>query len=185
MECKTEIILLSHFRFIAVLLNFLNFHDNYRMVGKGVDIMVSGKYPQQPVIAVGAVVVHQNHILLIRRGKEPARGEWAIPGGRVELGETMHEAAVREVMEETSVSIRPGELVYFFETIQPDPSGRIRFHYAIFDFMAEYLAGEPTPRDDAMDARWVAAADAETYNLNTKTRDLLNRIGITSHSDVI
>ncbi len=147
--------------------------------------MVSGKYPQQPVIAVGAVVVHNNRILLIRRGKEPAMGEWAIPGGRVELGETMREAAAREVMEETCVSIRPGELVYFFETIQPDPDGRIRFHYAIFDFMAEYLAGEPNPRDDAVDARWVSAADAGTYNLNIKTRDLLNRIGITSPSDVI
>jgi ADP-ribose pyrophosphatase len=138
--------------------------------------MLSGKYPQQPVIAVGAVVMRQNRILLIRRGKEPAMGEWAIPGGRVELGETMHEAAAREVMEETCVSIRPGELVYFFETILPDPDGRIQFHYAIFDFMAEYLAGEPNPRDDAMDARWVSAEDADTYNLNTRTRELLNRI---------
>ena len=139
--------------------------------------MVSGEYPKQPVVAVGAVVLHQNRILLIRRGKEPARGEWAIPGGRVELGETMREAAAREVMEETCVSIRPGEPVYFFETIQPDPDHRIRFHYAIFDFMAEYLAGRPIPRDDATDARWVSAADADTYNLNIRTRDLLNRIG--------
>jgi len=142
--------------------------------------MVSGKYPQQPVIAVGAVVVHKNCILLIRRGKEPAKGEWAIPGGRVELGETMREAAAREIMEETCVSIRPGELVYFFETIQPDPDGRILFHYAIFDFMAEYLAGKPNPGDDVTDARWVSAADANTYNLNIKTRGLLNRIGFIS-----
>jgi ADP-ribose pyrophosphatase len=139
--------------------------------------MVSGNYPQQPVIAVGAVVVHQNRILLIRRGKEPARGEWAIPGGRVELGETMHAAVAREVLEETGVSIRPGELVYFFETIQPDPDGRIRFHYAIFDFMADYLAGDPLPQDDAMDARWVSATDADAYNLNIRTRDLLHQIG--------
>lgn len=145
--------------------------------------MVSGQYPQQPVIAVGAVVLHQNRILLIRRSKEPARGEWAIPGGRVELGETMREAAAREVMEETCVSIRPGELIYFFETIQPDPKGRIQFHYAIFDFRAEYLAGEPTPRDDAMDARWVSAEDADTYHLNIKTRDLLNRIGFIHETD--
>ena len=142
--------------------------------------MVSGKYPQKPIIAVGAVVVHQNRILLIRRGKNPAKGEWAIPGGRVELGETMREAAAREIMEETGVSIRPGKLVYFFETIQPDPDGRIRFHYVIFDFMAEYLSGEPSPRDDAMDARWISADDVHTYNLNTRTRDLLNRIGIKS-----
>jgi len=139
--------------------------------------MLSGKYPLQPIIAVGAVVLHQDRILLIRRGKEPARGQWAIPGGRVELGETMHAAVIREIMEETSVSIRPGELVYFFETIQPDPEGRIQFHYAIFDFMAEYLAGEPTPRDDALDARWVSATDVQTYNLNIKTRDLLHEIG--------
>ena len=104
-------------------------------------------------------------------------GEWAIPGGRVELGETMREAAVREIMEETGVSIRPGELVYFFETILPDPDGKIRFHYAIFDFMAEYLTGEPTPRDDALEARWVSATEVETYNLNPKTRDLLHQIG--------
>jgi ADP-ribose pyrophosphatase len=145
--------------------------------------MVSSKYPQQPVIAVGAVVMHQNRILLIRRGKEPARGEWAIPGGRVELGETMREALAREVMEETCVSIRVGELVYFFETIQPDLDGRIRFHYTIFDFMAEYLAGEPNPRDDAIDARWVSAADTDTCNLNIKTRDLLNQIGFINRTD--
>jgi 8-oxo-dGTP diphosphatase len=157
-------------------MNFYKLYLSKNKFGKGVELMISGKYPPQPVIAVGAVVLYQNRILLIRRGKEPAKGEWAIPGGRVELGETMREAAMREVMEETGVSIRPGELVYFFETIQPDPNGRIRFHYAIFDFMAEYLAGEPTPRDDALDARWVSAAEANTHNLNTKTRDLLNRI---------
>jgi 8-oxo-dGTP diphosphatase len=139
--------------------------------------MSSGQYPRQPTIAVGAVVVHQNRVLLVRRGKEPAKGQWAIPGGRVELGETMHAAAIREIMEETRVSIRPGKLIYYFETIQPDPDGNIQFHYAIFDFMAEYLAGDPTPRDDAADARWVSATDVQAYNLNTKTRDLLHRIG--------
>ena len=139
--------------------------------------MVSGKYPLQPIVAVGAVVMHQEQILLIRRGKEPAQGEWAIPGGRVELGETMREAATRETMEETGISIRPGKLVYYFETIQPDADGRIRFHYTIFDFIAEYLAGEPNPSDDALDARWVLASDIHTYKLNIKIRDLLNRIG--------
>ena len=139
--------------------------------------MVSGKYPPQPVIAVGGVVVHENCVLLIRRGKEPARGEWAIPGGRVKLGETMREAVVREIKEETAVSVRPGKLVYYFETIQPDSDGRIQYHYAIFDFKATYLAGEPMAHDDAMDARWVSPTEVKAYNLNTKTRDLLNRIG--------
>jgi len=139
--------------------------------------MAPGKYPLQPIVAVGAVVMHQERILLIRRGKEPAQGEWAIPGGRVELGETMHEAATRETREETGISIRPGKLIYYFETIQPDADGRIRFHYTIFDFMAEYLAGEPEPGDDALEAGWISPVDACAYNLNTKTRDLLTRIG--------
>ena len=138
--------------------------------------MGSGTYPKKPVVAVGAVVLHRDRILLVRRGKQPAKGEWAIPGGRVELGETMHEAAAREVLEETGISVRPGKMVYFFETIQPDPDARIRFHYVILDFMAEYLSGEPVPRDDAMDARWVSLAEIPNYGLNARTLDLLKQI---------
>jgi len=139
--------------------------------------MTTGAYPQQPLVAVGAVVIHQNRVLLVRRGKQPAKGDWAIPGGRVELGERMHAAAVREVMEETGVSIQPGELIYYFETIQPDPDGNILFHYVIFDFMATYLAGEPIPQDDALDARWIAPSEIHAYGLNPRTQDLLRQIG--------
>jgi len=138
--------------------------------------MKSPTYPKQPVIAVGAVVIHQDRILLVCRGKQPAKGEWAIPGGRVELGETMHEAAVREVLEETDVCIRPGELIYYFETIQPDANRQIQFHYVIFDFMAKYVSGNPTPHDDARDARWVSAAEIPSYPLNARTLDLLKQI---------
>ena len=139
--------------------------------------MTSGAYPQQPIVAVGAVVIHQSRVLLVRRGQQPAKGDWAIPGGRVELGEQMHAAAAREVLEETGVSIQPGELIYYFETIQPDSDGKIRFHYVIFDFMATYLAGEPIPQDDALDARWIAPAELHAYGLNPRTQDLLQQIG--------
>ena len=139
--------------------------------------MTTGAYPPYPLVAVGAVVIHENRVLLVRRGKQPAKGDWAIPGGRVELGESMRAAAAREVLEETGISIQPGELIYYFETIQPDHNGKIQFHYVIFDFMATYLAGEPHPQDDALDARWVAPAEIHTYGLNPRTHDLLKQIG--------
>lgn len=139
--------------------------------------MVSGEFPQQPVLAVGAVVLYQGQVLLIRRGKQPAKGEWAIPGGRVELGETMRAAAVREVREETGITIEPKELVYSFETILPQGDGRIQFHYVIFDFMAEYLSGEIDPKDDALDARWIAPNEISYLHLNARTIDLLTQIG--------
>jgi ADP-ribose pyrophosphatase len=140
-------------------------------------MMTTGAYPQQPVVAVGAVVIHQNRVLLVRRGKQPAKGDWAIPGGRVELGERMRAAVTREVLEETGVSIQPGELIYYFETIHPDPDGKIQFHYVIFDFMATYLAGEPNPQDDALDARWIAPTEIQAFGLNPRTHDLLKQIG--------
>jgi len=139
--------------------------------------MTTGAYPQQPIVAVGAVVIHENRVLLVRRGKQPAKGDWAIPGGRVELGERMHAAAAREVLEETGVSIQPSELIYYFETIQPDQNGKIQFHYVIFDFMAAYLTGKPDPQDDAVDARWIAPTEIHNLGLNPRTHDLLKQIG--------
>ena len=139
--------------------------------------MTTGAYPQQPIVAVGAVVIHRNRVLLVRRGKQPAKGDWAIPGGRVELGESMQAAAAREVLEETGISIKPGELIYYFETIQPDQNGKIQFHYIIFDFMATYLTGEPNPQDDALDARWIAPTEIHAFGLNQRTQDLLKQIG--------
>ena len=138
--------------------------------------MTTGAYPQQPIVAVGAVVIHHNRVLLVRRGKQPAKGDWAIPGGRVELGERMHAAAAREVFEETGVRIDPGKLIYYFETIQPDQDGKIQFHYVIFDFMATYLEGIPSPQDDALDARWIPPNEIHTYKLNPRTQDLLQQI---------
>jgi len=138
--------------------------------------MTTGAYPQQPIVAVGAVVIHENRVLLVRRGKEPAKGDWAIPGGRVELGERMHAAAAREVLEETGISVQPQEMIYYFETIQPDQNGKIQFHYVIFDFMATYLEGEPNPQDDAVDARWIAPNEIPAFGLNPRTQDLLKQI---------
>ncbi len=133
----------------------------------------SSEYPDAPRLAVGAVVFKENRVLLVKRGKPPGMGQWAIPGGSVKLGETLQVAAEREVMEETGIVIAAREPVYTFDVVARDPHGRIRFHYVIVDLSAEYMSGELRPGDDAVAARWVAADELVSLAVNSRTRTLL------------
>lgn len=131
------------------------------------------EYPDQPCLAVGAVVFRDDQVLLVRRGKPPAADQWAIPGGRVNLGETLREAAEREIREETGILIRALEPVFQFESIHRDSDGRIRFHYVIIDLSGTYLDGEIQPGDDATDARWVSRSELRELPVNPVTLKLL------------
>jgi len=135
------------------------------------------EYPDFPRVAVGAVVVRNHQVLLVLRGKPPAEGEWSIPGGSVELGESFQAAAEREIWEETGIRIRTAHLLHAFDSIVRDRHGRIRFHYVILDVMGTYVSGTPRPGDDVRDARWIRAATLYRYRLNPGTCDLLRRIG--------
>ncbi len=143
-------------------------------------VVISTIYPDAPRVAVGAVVVDRGKVLLVLRGKAPAKDLWAIPGGSVNLGETLQAAAEREVLEETGLQIRAGEIIYAFEKIEQDDTGQIRFHYVILDLRAEVL--EPAqplrPADDVSDAGWFSLADLDRRNLpvSDTTRTLLERI---------
>ncbi len=130
-------------------------------------------YPDQPIAAVGAIVFKDNRVLLVRRGRPPAEDLWAIPGGRVEIGETLQEAAEREILEETGIVIRALDPVYTFEVLDRDTRGGIRFHYVIVDLIAEYIRGEPLAGDDAAAARWIPADELSTLKVSSKTRRLL------------
>jgi len=132
-----------------------------------------GAYPDQPRVAVGAIVFKDNRVLLIRRGKPPAENLWAIPGGRVEIGETLQEAAEREILEETAITIRAQVPVYTFDVIERDTRDRIRFHYVIVDLTADYIRGQPRAGDDASAARWVSSDELTTLKVSPKTRQLL------------
>jgi len=132
-----------------------------------------GSYPDLPRVAVGAIVFKDNKILLVRRGKPPADNLWAIPGGRVEIGETLQEAAEREILEETGIAIRARVPVYTFDVIDRDSRGRIRFHYVIVDLTADYIRGEPRAGDDASAARWISSDELATLEVSSKTRQLL------------
>jgi 8-oxo-dGTP diphosphatase len=130
-------------------------------------------YPAHPRVAVGAVVFKDGCVLLVRRGKPPAEGLWAIPGGSVEIGETLQEAAEREILEETGVQIRASKPIYTFDVIDRDAAENVRFHYVIVDLVADYVLGEPSPGDDALEARWVSARDIHNLKVSTTTLKLL------------
>ena len=126
------------------------------------------------------VVWKDDHVLLIQRGKEPMRGSWSIPGGSHDIGETVREAAVREVMEETGVTIALGPIIDVIDTVRRDDDGRIRTHYTLVDFAAIWVSGEPVAGDDAMNAEFVPFEDAlarltwsETARVIRESRRLL------------
>jgi ADP-ribose pyrophosphatase len=131
-------------------------------------------YPDHPRVAIGAVVFKNNEVLLVRRGKAPSQDLWAIPGGKVRLGESLKQAAEREIKEETGIMIRAREPVFTFDHVEYDEHDRIRFHYVIVDLIADYLAGQPTPGDDALEARWVSPGELKRLKVSKKTLELLN-----------
>jgi 8-oxo-dGTP diphosphatase len=116
------------------------------------------------VLGVGAVVVRADAALLIRRGKEPLRGRWVVPGGTVELGETLEEAVAREVLEETGIVVRPLEVMKVFDAIERDGAG-VRFHYVVVDYRCAYVSGEARAGSDAEAVAWVGEADLSSFDL--------------------
>jgi ADP-ribose pyrophosphatase len=132
-----------------------------------------GEYPNQPCVAVGAVVFHNNGVLLVRRGQPPSQDLWAIPGGKVGLGETLQEAAEREILEETGVTIHARRPIYTFDLLEKDEHGRIQFHYVIIDLIADYVAGQIHAGDDAREVRWVRPDDLHQLSISPRTISLL------------
>ncbi len=130
-------------------------------------------YPDRPRVAAGAIVFNENRILLVLRGHAPAEKMWAIPGGSVELGETLQQAAEREIYEETGIVIHARTPVFTFDLIVRDDAGSVQFHYVIVDLIADYVSGELRPGDDALDARWVSAQEIQNLKLSLNTEKLL------------
>ena len=138
--------------------------------------MVSRVYPESPRVGVGALVIHENKVLLIKRGVAPSEGQWAVPGGSLELGETLQAGAERETLEETGVKVAVKKPVYAFDYIERDDDGNIKFHFVIVDLWADYVSGEPVGRDDALEARWVGKEGIKTLPLGENTLKLLKFI---------
>jgi len=126
----------------------------------------------RPSVGVGAVVVHEGRVLLIRRGKEPLRGRWVVPGGTVEAGETLQDALVREIQEETGLVVRPREIVAVFDRIERDGGG-VRYHYVIIDYLCDYVSGTPVASSDAEAVAFVSPDDLPAYALPEKALEVV------------
>ena len=133
------------------------------------------QYPDRPIVSVGAVVIDGQRVLLVKRGQEPLKGRWSLPGGVVEAGEELHAAVVREVREETGLSVRAGDVVEVLDRITRDADGRIEFHYVIIDYLCQVVGGTLACASDADDAQWVDRAELTGYDLTTKVGEVIAR----------
>jgi 8-oxo-dGTP diphosphatase len=140
------------------------------------------KYPDRPIVAVGAVIFHGDRVLLIQRGQEPLKGEWSLPGGVVELGETLEAALVREVREETSLDVVAGEVVEVLDSIRRDAAGRTEYHYIIIDYACRLLGDAPAAAahgTDATDVRWVAIDELERLGVTAGAIAVIRKAPVT------
>ena len=132
-------------------------------------------YPDRPYVGVGIVVFRGDEVLLVERAKPPIRNRWSIPGGAQEIGETVHEAALRELMEETGLEADLIGLIDVVDSITRDQDSRGQFHYTLVDFAAEWRSGEAAAADDVAAVRWVPIADIEAMGLWTETVRIIRR----------
>jgi mutator protein MutT len=131
------------------------------------------EYPDNPLVGVGAVIVEQNRVLLIRRGTAPLLGEWSLPGGVLECGETLREAVVRETREETGLVVETHEMLGVYERLIPDDEGRVRYHYVLIDFLCRPVGGDLNAGSDAADVRWFTRDELPALNLAFDANDVV------------
>ena len=125
--------------------------------------MLQREYPLSPLVGVGAVIVQEGRVLLVQRGREPMKGRWTIPGGLIEIGESLLEAVVRETREETGLEVEPIELVELLDRIHRE-EGCVRYHYVIADYLCRVTGGTLAAADDAAAVRWVERAEWNSHS---------------------
>ena len=130
-------------------------------------------YPERPLVGIGVVVLRGDEVLLIRRGRPPAEGDWALPGGAQKLGETAEQAARRELLEETGLSVGALYLAGHVDSIHRDDAGRIAYHYTILDFCARYVEGDPCAGGDAAALTWANCACLDDFGLWSEAKRII------------
>ena len=127
-------------------------------------------YPDQPIVGIGAVIINEGKIALIKRGNEPSKGKWTIPGGLVELGESPEQAVIRETKEETGLDVENPRLIDVVSNVDLDEKGKVKYHYVIIDYFVHVKAGTAQAASDAVELRWVPFDEVEDYDLTTSFR---------------
>jgi 8-oxo-dGTP diphosphatase len=133
------------------------------------------EYPENPLIGVGAVIVENNRALLIRRAHAPLLGEWSLPGGVLECGETLRDAAVREAREETGLVVEVGEMLGVYERVIRSDDARVRYHYVLIDFLCRAVGGDLKAGSDAADVRWFTRDELPVLNLAYDANDVVRK----------
>ena len=132
-------------------------------------------YPEHPLIGVGAVIVEGDRVLLVRRDTEPLRGEWSVPGGMLELGEKLRDGVRREALEETGVTVEPGEVLDVFDSIFTDGLGKTQYHYVLIDYLCRVTSGEAQAGSDVSDVRWVSLEALPAMGLRESVEQVVRK----------
>jgi ADP-ribose pyrophosphatase len=133
------------------------------------------EYPEHPIVGVGAVIVKGHRVLLARRGRPPLLGHWSLPGGVVELGETLRAAAEREALEETGLVVEAGEVLEVLDRIIPGENGKPQYHYVLIDFLCRYRTGTLRPGGDATEVAWTTETGLPRYNLEQVAMEVIRK----------
>ena len=133
------------------------------------------EFPDRPVVGVGGVVVRDGKALIVKRAHEPRKGEWSLPGGLLELGESLHDAVRREIKEETALDVTVGPIIETFDRVHRDDHGRIRYHFVIVDFVCWPNGGEAMPGSDADGVAWVSVAEIDDYRVNAHAKAVIEK----------
>jgi mutator protein MutT len=144
---------------------------------------VTREYPERPYVGVGAVVLHSGRVLLVRRRSEPLAGEWSLPGGAVEVGETLAEAVIREVREETGIEIAVGPVIEVLDRITPDDEGRTRYHFVLVDYLCTFVGGRVTPASDVAEAVFAEPRELDRFALTDAAMRVIRR-GLEAHRQI-
>lgn len=121
------------------------------------------------------MIVHEGRVVIVQRGTEPLKGQWSIPGGALEIGETLRQCAAREALEETGLTVEAGEVLEVFDAIYAEPDGRIRYHYVLIDFACRLLGGELRAGGDAVQAKWIMPQELENYEVAETARKVIRK----------
>jgi 8-oxo-dGTP diphosphatase len=133
------------------------------------------EFPETPLVGVGAIIIENARVVLVKRAHPPLQAEWSIPGGVLEVGELVRQAAIREACEETGLTVDPGELLGVYDRVLRDPDKRVRYHYVLVDFLCRRVAGDLVAASDATEVRWFTREELPALKLAEDTIDVIHK----------
>jgi len=131
------------------------------------------EFPEQPLVGVGAVIIENDRVVLVKRAHPPIQGQWSIPGGMLEVGELVRDAAIREAREETGIVVEPGDLLGVYDRVLRDAQNRVQYHYVLIDFLCRPVGGELRAASDAAEVRWFMREELRGLNLVEDTLEVI------------